>query len=253
MEGEKARCCYVNCKKLFKNLDFLTKHLRSKHEAFAKEGLVRISQPYMKSRYDAEPLANKPLPPVRMETKNGIEIRPIKDIAEAMTSGKDSTSYDMTTNRRSYNSYGNGRFNQNNSSDYPRQEWDPNSAPHANHLKRDYPDRNTSGYGKRSRDDMDQNRGSSDYSAGENRRWSAESYSSNKRSLGDEESPKPALTKTPIARVNASYVDLDAPKVMFHLCFTLVYPRPYHHNQVRMPSLVSKTYPYFAYVTFVVH
>ena len=63
-----------------------------KHEAFAKEGLVRIAEPFMKARFNAEDLATKPLPPVRVETRYGIEVKTVKEILDHLNTPTTSSS-----------------------------------------------------------------------------------------------------------------------------------------------------------------
>lgn len=59
-EGEgKARCCFVDCGKLFKNFDFLKKHMKSKHELFAVDELTADAESYMMSRYEAEDIRDR--------------------------------------------------------------------------------------------------------------------------------------------------------------------------------------------------
>lgn len=63
----KARCCYPACNKLFKNIDFLKKHVKAKHVLFAAEPMLRVSEPHMRARYDALDVALRQLPPVDVE------------------------------------------------------------------------------------------------------------------------------------------------------------------------------------------
>ena len=55
-------------------LDFLKKHLASKHEIFAYDLLLADAEPFMKVRYEAEDIGSRPLPPieVRRWRKEGV-------------------------------------------------------------------------------------------------------------------------------------------------------------------------------------
>lgn len=76
----KCRCCYVSCAKLFKGLDFLTKHMHLKHEDFAAEELLVDAEPFLRRRFEADPLNARPLPPVEVETHNRTELKSVKDV-----------------------------------------------------------------------------------------------------------------------------------------------------------------------------
>ena len=56
--------------------------MRTKHENFALEALVKDAEPYMRSRYEAEDIRARPLPPVRVESQHGFDIKPIREILE---------------------------------------------------------------------------------------------------------------------------------------------------------------------------
>lgn len=77
-KDNKARCCYGFCKKLFKDLDFLVRHLKSKHDDFARERLVALAEPFMQSRFEKEELGFRPLPPVEVEGSNDLIL--VRDI-----------------------------------------------------------------------------------------------------------------------------------------------------------------------------
>ena len=76
----RARCLYKVCNKLFKSMDFLVKHLKSKHEYFGYPRLVAEAEPYMRARYDAEDINRRPLPLVEVDNMGIIEKRSIRDI-----------------------------------------------------------------------------------------------------------------------------------------------------------------------------
>lgn len=50
-KDDKVRCWFPHCNKLFKNLDFLKKHVALKHEAFATEIVLKNAEPFMRARY----------------------------------------------------------------------------------------------------------------------------------------------------------------------------------------------------------
>lgn len=81
-EGEegKARCCFAACAKLFKNYDFLKKHLRTRHDLFGLTECLACSESYMKSRFNAQPLYLQPLPPIEVEGPQGIELKSYLDM-----------------------------------------------------------------------------------------------------------------------------------------------------------------------------
>lgn len=62
----KARCGLIWCNKLFKGREFLKKHLQSKHADVFHERLVRVSEPFMKQRFDNEDISQRPLPLVEV-------------------------------------------------------------------------------------------------------------------------------------------------------------------------------------------
>lgn len=80
----RARCLYKVCNKLFKSMDFLVKHLKSKHEYFGYMNLVAEAEPYMRARYDAEDINMRPLPLVEVDNMGIIEKRSIRDITSML-------------------------------------------------------------------------------------------------------------------------------------------------------------------------
>ena len=79
----KCRCCFVSCNKLFKGTEFLAKHMRAKHEDFAHEALLQDAEPFMRRRFEAEPMSARPLPPVEVETQQGrTELKSVKVILD---------------------------------------------------------------------------------------------------------------------------------------------------------------------------
>jgi hypothetical protein len=79
---DKCRCCYVYCNKLFRAVSFLSKHLKTKHGEFGAEELLRDAEPFMRRRYESEDMHARPLPPIEIETANGIELRSVKEIMD---------------------------------------------------------------------------------------------------------------------------------------------------------------------------
>jgi hypothetical protein len=222
VEGEKARCCYVGCKKLFKNLDFLSKHLRTKHESFDHEEMVRIAEPYMKSKYNAEDLTSKPLPPIRKDSEDGIILKSVREVLEGLQSNR-SGSYQ----NRFFSHRGGGG-----------QNYRGGGRGYRDMPGRGMYDRSMSaGPYKRYRED--DRRRSFDSNAPETNPL--------KRANPGDDTPKPAgnfpAAQPAIFRPKSSYVDLDAPKVGFSLLIMLA---PIH-NQVR----VSDSSPCQTLVTFV--
>lgn len=79
---DKCRCCYTHCNKLFRAVNFLVKHLKTKHESFAFESMIAEAEPYMKKRYNAEDITFRPLPQIQCESSNGFEYKSVKEIIE---------------------------------------------------------------------------------------------------------------------------------------------------------------------------
>jgi hypothetical protein len=79
----KVRCGFKWCNKLFKGVDFLSKHLKQKHapDATLRE-LVNIALPFMRKHYLAEDMTSRPLPPIELETSSGIELISVRNVLE---------------------------------------------------------------------------------------------------------------------------------------------------------------------------
>ena len=77
---DKVRCWYPWCSKLFKNVEFLKKHFISKHDTFAARLYLVEAEPFMRTRYEAEDIAHRPLPPVECEGPAGLERKAVIDI-----------------------------------------------------------------------------------------------------------------------------------------------------------------------------
>ena len=64
-------------------LDFLKKHIRTKHIELASDRLNSVSIPYMRKRYESEDILTRPLPMVPLELSDGgFETRSVRDILE---------------------------------------------------------------------------------------------------------------------------------------------------------------------------
>ena len=109
----KARCCYKSCNKLFKGPEFLKKHIISKHESFASDIILKITEPVMLKIYNSEDIMYRPLPPVDVELLGGIEVRSVKEVLDSAKSsrlpsssrggGRDSfSSHDRNDRRQSF-------------------------------------------------------------------------------------------------------------------------------------------------------
>ena len=77
---DKVRCWYPWCSKLFKNAEFLKKHFTSKHDTFAARLYLIEAEPFMRTRYEAEDIAHRPLPPVECEGPAGLERKAVIEI-----------------------------------------------------------------------------------------------------------------------------------------------------------------------------
>lgn len=78
----KCRCCYSFCNKLFKNVEFLGKHIKLKHVDFALEDFAFNAEPYMRNKYESEDLKSRPLPPVEIESHGRKEFKSVKEILD---------------------------------------------------------------------------------------------------------------------------------------------------------------------------
>jgi hypothetical protein len=78
----KVRCWFANCNKLFKGIDFLRKHVKSKHTSFAWDRLLHDAEPFMRARFVAEDVRARPLPPMEMEIPGGVELKSILEILD---------------------------------------------------------------------------------------------------------------------------------------------------------------------------
>eukprot|EP01035_Chromulina_nebulosa_P018410 gene18410-24113_t len=101
----KARCFYDSCKKLFKSVDFLMKHIRIKHPYFGNDLLIKESEPFMRTKYEKDDILVRPLPAIEVETSHGIELRSINHILEKLQS----KSYRNESNKDRKRSYDNSR------------------------------------------------------------------------------------------------------------------------------------------------
>jgi len=65
MEDGRARCSFHFCRKLFKDVNFLKKHLLKKHPEFLRAEIAKCHDPYMMKAWDAE--KQRPVPPVLVD------------------------------------------------------------------------------------------------------------------------------------------------------------------------------------------
>ena len=118
-ENNKVRCAVTTCKKLFKGKEFLMKHIPNKHPELTFERLVRITEPYMLSRFEAKDINARLLPPLEVETDNGrIEeksVNEMRDIAlnkvpiqNTRRGEKRRYSNEFSDDRRDYRDFGGG-------------------------------------------------------------------------------------------------------------------------------------------------
>lgn len=116
----KARCCYPECNKLFKGLEFLKKHIRGKHsEVFGLDALLADAVPFMKARFEAQEPGMRPLPPVEREVGNGeIEQKPIQELWNSLQQGGNKRGRDGGQGRGP----GQGRGRDRDRGDQPRRE-----------------------------------------------------------------------------------------------------------------------------------
>lgn len=184
----------------------------------------------MKARYDAEDINSRPLPPVRVEVRNGVEDKSVRDILDRIRSvpsvpgllslqsplivpSVTAVSHlpfnnNVVPDQRRYS--GGGGFN----------DRDINRSGKDGYNSRDNFNRDR--LGKRSRDEFDR-----DDTPRQNRRWSSgpgfpndDSFrdggnSNNNNYDGDNLSSKSAsTTPTVVEKKRSAYFDLDAPKVM---------------------------------------
>ena len=78
----KCRCSYVLCNKLFRGIEFLSKHIKLKHADFAAEELAADAEPFMRSRYEAEDISARHLPFVEVEVQGRTELRSLKELID---------------------------------------------------------------------------------------------------------------------------------------------------------------------------
>ncbi len=217
---DKCRCCFSDCNKLFKASTFLIKHLKMKHDAFAFcELAVQDAEPYMSKRYQEEPLEQQPLPPIHVETSNGLEVKSVREVlsksnapgaAPLLTtpppplSLSDSYHYQAPHHRGSNGGYDNQR--RRNSHD---------GEGFGDHRRQNF-------QGKRRFEQQDDNRGGGD------RRQSWNGPSHYNQSNNDQSPPQKhvavASSDDKVVRKLPMYVDVDAPKVSLMLFFFYYFP-----------------------------
>lgn len=62
-------------------MEFLHKHIVKNHARFGRGEIHKEAVPYMRKRYESEPLINRPLPPIEMEGKVG-EYTTVREVIE---------------------------------------------------------------------------------------------------------------------------------------------------------------------------
>lgn len=177
----KCRCCYVTCSKLFKGVDFLTKHMHLKHPEFSADVLLKDAEPFMKKRFDAEPMGARPLPPVEVETHGHTELKSVKEILDKYMAAVAAGGHAAIASARR----------------------DQNTANPRRHSGGDGQE-----FRKRGQDDRDR------------RASGGSAQHSNKQNGGQMQYMEPR-SEDNFARKISSYIDVDAPKVMINCCFCL--------------------------------
>lgn len=211
---DKCRCCFKWCNKLFKASSFLVKHLKTKHDGFGAEELVKDAEECMRKRFEAEAIDARPLPPIEVETANGVELKSVRAILDKYSAAPPPPNLvtpqftfqnDFRPARRPYDD----RYNN-------------NSHRNDHHRDRDHYQRDRDSFSnkKRRSDDFGDNRGYNN-----DRRVSLDGAlpTSNHKRLSedgasrwkndDSNKPQPFSDR----KMN-TYMDVDAPKVG-HLCF----------------------------------
>mmetsp|Transcript_19843 Transcript_19843/g.36034 ORF Transcript_19843/g.36034 Transcript_19843/m.36034 type:complete len:151 (-) Transcript_19843:107-559(-) len=64
-DDNRARCAFHFCRKLFKDVSFLKKHLMKKHAEFLRAEVAKCHDSFMMASWDKEP--NRPIPPVLVD------------------------------------------------------------------------------------------------------------------------------------------------------------------------------------------
>lgn len=60
----------------------MRKHLKSKHEYFAEDILVKDAEVFMKKRFVSEDIRARPLPPLEVEVQGGVELKSVVEILD---------------------------------------------------------------------------------------------------------------------------------------------------------------------------
>lgn len=78
----RVRCPYVNCKKLFKNKDFLVKHMKSRHTDFLRFQLAQLVYPAMEKNYLLESLEYRLMPQIAVERNRFVDLMSVREAIE---------------------------------------------------------------------------------------------------------------------------------------------------------------------------
>jgi hypothetical protein len=116
---EKCRCNMPDCGKLFKAMQYLVKHFKSKHEDCAMDELLADAEPFMRKRYQEEDVTERPLPPIEVESSGRYELRSVRQVLENIANLSSKTSSDFqyrynSDNKRYNDTYGD-RYDSNDS------------------------------------------------------------------------------------------------------------------------------------------
>lgn len=73
-EDGRARCAFHFCRKLFKDIGFLKKHLIKKHSEFLRAEMAKCHDSYMMSSWDSQ--EQRPVPPILVDCGHRFGLRP---------------------------------------------------------------------------------------------------------------------------------------------------------------------------------
>lgn len=122
--SEKQRCDL--CKKLFKALPYVKKHIRNKHPELVMDKLAQVGEPFMWERYSAD--SNRPTPQILETTRVSLSRRGGNNYRSRSSRGRD--------NYRSRDDYGSrgrqsGGYHQNGGGNYGKRSYSRgNFRPH---------------------------------------------------------------------------------------------------------------------------
>ena len=73
-EDGRARCAFHFCRKLFKDVSFLKKHLLKKHSEFLRAEIAKCHDSFMMTSWDAQ--ENRPVPPILVDCGHRFGLKP---------------------------------------------------------------------------------------------------------------------------------------------------------------------------------